>query len=184
MQENGKGKIPNLWTVEKHRNRNTLINRKRCFFSSRHETDLSKLKGLQRTDGLMFDSSWGLEIFSMSHARDKTKKHSSLFLYRAQNLLSLIFYLPQSLILHFITEQNQKLDGDTTKDYLAALCGGCAFQGLNALFGVSLVNRDWSYDTGYYMTITVKDTDGNFIANNSDASGIPVPDFNFTYVAK
>ena len=71
------------------------------FFSSRHETDLSKLKGLQRTDGLMFDSSWGLGIFPMSHARDKTKKHSSLFLYRAQNLLSLIFYLPQSLFLPF-----------------------------------------------------------------------------------
>ena len=27
---------------------------------------------------LRFDSSWGLKIFSLSHARDKTKKHLSL----------------------------------------------------------------------------------------------------------
>lgn len=91
---------------------------------------------------------------------------------------------PIPVRVHFITEQNQKLDGDTTTEYLAALCGGCAFQGLKAFFGVSLVNRDWSYDTGYYITVTVKDTDGNVIANNLDVSGIPVPDFNFTYVAK
>ena len=32
-----------------------------------------------------------LRIFSLSHARDKTKKQLSLFLYRAQNLPSLLF---------------------------------------------------------------------------------------------
>ena len=79
------------------------------FFSSRHETDLSKLKGLQRTGGLMFDSSWGLGIFSMSHARDKTKKHSSLFLYRAQNLPSLLYYLPH--LYFYLFETEGKLDG-------------------------------------------------------------------------
>ena len=31
------------------------------------------------SEGLMFDSSWGLRIFPLSHAREKTKKH--LFLY-------------------------------------------------------------------------------------------------------
>ena len=37
-----------------------------------------------------FDSSWELKIFSLSQARDKTKKkHLSLFFYRAQNLPSL-----------------------------------------------------------------------------------------------
>ena len=73
------------------------------FFSSRHETDLSKLKGLQRTDGLMFDSSWGLGIFSMSHARDKTKKHSSVYFFTELKTyhLSQLFYLPQSLFLPF-----------------------------------------------------------------------------------
>ena len=44
------------------------------------------------SEGLKFDSSWGLRIFSLSHARDKTKKkYLSLFLYRAQNLPSLLF---------------------------------------------------------------------------------------------
>ena len=28
------------------------------------------------SEGLRFDSSWGLRIFSLSHARDKTKKTS------------------------------------------------------------------------------------------------------------
>ena len=31
------------------------------------------------SEGLRFDSSWGLRIFSLSHARDKTKKHLSLY---------------------------------------------------------------------------------------------------------
>ena len=35
------------------------------------------------------ESSWGLRTFSLSHARDKTKKHLTLFLHRAQNLPSL-----------------------------------------------------------------------------------------------
>ena len=38
-----------------------------------------------KSEGLRFDSSWGLRFFSLSHARDKTKKHLSLFLYRAQD---------------------------------------------------------------------------------------------------
>ena len=45
------------------------------------------------SEGLRFDSSWGLRIFSLSYARDKTKKHLSLFSYRAQNLPSLLFFL-------------------------------------------------------------------------------------------
>ena len=44
-----------------------------------------------KSEGLRFDSSWGLRFFSLSHARDKTKKHLSLFLYRAQDLPSLLF---------------------------------------------------------------------------------------------
>ena len=31
------------------------------------------------SEGLRFDSSWGLRIFSLSHARDKTKKNLSLY---------------------------------------------------------------------------------------------------------
>ena len=46
-----------------------------------------------KTEGLRFHSSWGLRIFSLSHARDKTKKHLLLFSYRAQNLQSFLFYL-------------------------------------------------------------------------------------------
>ena len=40
-----------------------------------------------KSEGIRFDSSWGLRIFSLSHALDKI----SLFLYRAQNLPSLLF---------------------------------------------------------------------------------------------
>ena len=36
--------------------------------------------------------SWGLRICCLSYARDKTKRHLSLFLYWAQNLPSLLFY--------------------------------------------------------------------------------------------
>ena len=46
-----------------------------------------------KTEGLRFHSSLGLRIFSLSHARDKTKKHLLLFSYRAQNLQSFLFYL-------------------------------------------------------------------------------------------
>ena len=48
------------------------------------ETKNKKQKDLT-SDGLRFDSSWGLRIFSLSHARDKTKKHLSL-------KTSLLFY--------------------------------------------------------------------------------------------
>ena len=34
---------------------------------------------------------WGLRIFSLSHARDKTKKTSFLILHQVQNLPSLLF---------------------------------------------------------------------------------------------
>ena len=44
--------------------------------------------------------SWGLRIFSLSYARDKTKRHLSLFLYWAQNLPSLLFYFKTVYILH------------------------------------------------------------------------------------
>ena len=44
-------------------------------------------------EGLRFASSGGLRIIFLSHARDKTKNHISLFLYRAQNLPSFLFYL-------------------------------------------------------------------------------------------
>ena len=42
--------------------------------------------------GLTCDSSKRLRIFPLSHARDMTKKLFSLFLYRAQNLPSFLFY--------------------------------------------------------------------------------------------
>ena len=44
--------------------------------------------------------SWGLRICCLSYARDKTKRHLSLFLYWAQNLPSLLFYLKTVYILH------------------------------------------------------------------------------------
>ena len=44
--------------------------------------------------------SWGLRICCLSYARDKTKRHLSLFLYRAQNLPSLSFYFKTVYILH------------------------------------------------------------------------------------
>ena len=44
--------------------------------------------------------SWGLRIFSLSYARDKTKRHLSLFLYWAQNLPSHLFYFKTVYILH------------------------------------------------------------------------------------
>ena len=40
---------------------------------------------------ILYVSIMGTNIFSLSHARDKTKKNISLFLYRAQNLPSLSF---------------------------------------------------------------------------------------------
>ena len=43
------------------------------------------------SEGLRFDSLRGLRMFSLSHSRDKKKKHLSPFLYRAKNLPSLLF---------------------------------------------------------------------------------------------
>ena len=55
-----------------------------CFYWTRM-TDLASLgKEIEMTKR-------GLRIFSLSHARNKTKKHLSLCLYRAQNLPSLLF---------------------------------------------------------------------------------------------
>ena len=51
------------------------------------------------SEGCRLDSSWRLRIFSLSHARDKTKKHLSPFLYLAQNLLSLLFLSTSSYIV-------------------------------------------------------------------------------------
>ena len=42
----------------------------------------------------------GVRICCLSYARDKTKRHLSLFLYWAQNLPSLLFYLKTVYILH------------------------------------------------------------------------------------
>ena len=44
--------------------------------------------------------SWGLRTFCLSYARDKTKRHLSLFLYWAQNLPSLLLYFKTVYILH------------------------------------------------------------------------------------
>ena len=44
--------------------------------------------------------SWGLRICCLSYARDKTKRQLSLFLFRAQNLPSLLFYFKTVYILH------------------------------------------------------------------------------------
>ena len=44
--------------------------------------------------------SLGLRICCLSYARDKTKRHLSLFLYWAQNLPSLLFYFKTVYILH------------------------------------------------------------------------------------
>ena len=44
--------------------------------------------------------SWGLRICCLSYARDKTKRHFSLFLYWAQNLPSHLFYFKTVYILH------------------------------------------------------------------------------------
>ena len=50
------------------------------------------------SEALRFDSSWGLRILSWSRPRDKTK-NIFLFLYRAQNLTSLLFCLqPNDLV--------------------------------------------------------------------------------------
>ena len=58
-------------------------------------------------EGLRFDSSWGLGMCSLSQTRDKTKKHFSLFLYRAQNVLSLLFYYKNCMV---DSKENDKSD--------------------------------------------------------------------------
>ena len=57
-----------------------------------HMTRVLHTARINYVDSVM--SSRGIGIFFLSHARDKTrKKKISLFLYRAQNLLSFLFYL-------------------------------------------------------------------------------------------
>ena len=84
-----------------------VVNRGRCF-SSCHERGTKEKKSESRAwqddtgsrhRKKKSESSWGIEphgdseFFSLSHARDKTKKHPPLFLYRAQNLLSSAYYI-------------------------------------------------------------------------------------------
>ena len=40
------------------------------------------------SESLRFDSSWGLRIFSLSHARDKTEKHFSISMHILLTVLS------------------------------------------------------------------------------------------------
>ena len=58
------------------------------------------------SEGLMFDSSWGLRIFPLSHAREKTKKH--LFLYFSLKKMThmrcytsvIVLFLIMSMVMH------------------------------------------------------------------------------------
>ena len=50
------------------------------------------------SEGLRFDTSWGLRIFSLSHARDKTKKHLSLYTIIATILLSIVLQVGHILL--------------------------------------------------------------------------------------
>ena len=56
-----------------------------------HMTRFLHTARINYVDSVM--SSRGIGIFFLSHARDKTRKKISLFLYRAQNLPSFLFYL-------------------------------------------------------------------------------------------
>ena len=54
------------------------------------------------SEGLRFDTSWGLRIFSFSHTRDE--KRFSLFLYRAKNLhLSFLLLFSELILSHNVT---------------------------------------------------------------------------------
>ena len=57
------------------------------------------------SEGLRFDSSWGLKIVSLSRARDKTNKHLPIFDYRAQTV-------PYNCFLKdlFVLYNNQKIN--------------------------------------------------------------------------
>ena len=82
--------FPRSWQDEKNLSRRTmsyeLSDRLRstwslCVLVVEH-------RSAERAEGLRFDSSWGLRIFSRSW---QGEKYLSLFLYRAQNLPSLLF---------------------------------------------------------------------------------------------
>ena len=54
------------------------------------------------SEGLRFDTSWGLRIFSFSHTRDE--KRFSLFLYRAKNLhLPFLLLFSELILSHNVT---------------------------------------------------------------------------------
>ena len=50
------------------------------------------------SEGLRFDTSWGLRIFSLSHARDKTKKHFSLYAIIATIFFSIVLQVGHILL--------------------------------------------------------------------------------------
>ena len=81
-------KIKTLPTRKLHRERN------HSFYSE-------NVWGSIEVRGLRFASSvLGFRIFCLSYAREKTKRHLSLFLYWAQNLPSHLFYFKTVYILH------------------------------------------------------------------------------------
>ena len=71
------------------------------------------------SEGLRFDSSWDSEMFSLSHARDKTKKHLSLFV---ELLLSRVSFstfptfcskcLTSSNLISFLIKKNTTITED------------------------------------------------------------------------
>ena len=71
------------------------------------------------SEGLRFDSSWDSEMFSLSHARDKTKKHLSLFV---ELLLSRVSFptfptfcskcLTSSNLISFLIKKNTTVTED------------------------------------------------------------------------
>ena len=82
-----------------------VVNRGRCF-SSFHERGTKEKNLSPHEESSLIETQ---NFFPLSHARDKTKKHLALFLYRAQNLLSLAYYIyeiinvfPDLLILKFL----------------------------------------------------------------------------------
>ena len=92
------------------RDKNNSTKRERCFFVLSRAWDKENISespwGIEpqifgfrapmlyhwATDSTVSESPlMGTQNFFLSHARDKTKKHLSLFLYRAQNLPSFLF---------------------------------------------------------------------------------------------
>lgn len=55
--------------------------------------------------GPRFNSAWGLVMLSFSHGLRQDEKHLSLFLYWAQNVPSLFYYLLKSMWCSILTER-------------------------------------------------------------------------------